>query len=224
MTKKTNSLNHIFELQKALNDRCGVKSEKIQKKEKKISKWVLNYTRAYSQEFAELQDSLPWRWWDKDHKYDPQNAKVEIIDLFHFAISLCQVTGMSSEKLTEILDTENSLESIFEKNQKTPNTTSPAHLNDVMDKFKDSALLVQFKLSEINDLVPWKWWAKYQKINIPELHTEIAEIFMYTVGLAHLFEMNGTDIYEGYLKKNKVNHNRQNSGYTEKDHEDSRHI
>jgi hypothetical protein len=31
-------------------------------------------------------------------------------------------------------------------------------------------------------------------------------------------------VYEAYVKKNKVNHNRQDSGYTEKDEADSRHI
>ena len=36
--------------------------------------------------------------------------------------------------------------------------------------------------------------------------------------------MDADDIHDAYLKKNKVNHERQNSGYTKKDEEDSRHI
>ena len=170
---------------------------------------------------SELQDSLPWKWWDTENKYDPQNAKVEIIYLFHFAISLCQVTGMSSKQLTTILESEHNFNSIFEKVNKS---RPPLCINDLIDKFKDSSLLIHFKISEINDLVPWKWWAKYQKIDISKLHKEISEIFLYTVQLAHLFEMDAEEIYIGYLKKNKVNHNRQNSGYTKKDHDDSRHI
>jgi dimeric dUTPase (all-alpha-NTP-PPase superfamily) len=36
--------------------------------------------------------------------------------------------------------------------------------------------------------------------------------------------MSADDVYEAYLKKNKVNHNRQDSGYSIKDEDDSRHI
>jgi dimeric dUTPase (all-alpha-NTP-PPase superfamily) len=36
--------------------------------------------------------------------------------------------------------------------------------------------------------------------------------------------MSADDVYEAYLKKNKVNHKRQDSGYSSKDEDDSRHI
>jgi dimeric dUTPase (all-alpha-NTP-PPase superfamily) len=50
-----------------------------------------------SQEIAELTDSVPWKWWAKYQKFDEQNARVEVVDLFHFLISLAQVLGMSPE-------------------------------------------------------------------------------------------------------------------------------
>ena len=49
------------------------------------------------QEIAELIDSVPWKWWAKYQEFDEQNAKVEIIDLFHFLISLAQVMGMTPD-------------------------------------------------------------------------------------------------------------------------------
>ena len=61
------------------------------------TKWVLNYCRAMAQEMAELTDSVPWKWWAKYQKFDQQNARVEVVDLFHFLISLAQVLGMSAE-------------------------------------------------------------------------------------------------------------------------------
>jgi len=61
------------------------------------SKWILNYCRAISQEVAELTDSVPWKWWAKYQKFDQQNARVEVVDLFHFLISLAQVLGMSAD-------------------------------------------------------------------------------------------------------------------------------
>ncbi|MEC8190971.1 MAG: dUTPase [Verrucomicrobiota bacterium] len=120
-------LDEIFEQQKALNSRIGVKTEDMSEGDK--AQWVLNYTRAMQQEIAELIDSVPWKWWAKYQEFDEQNAKVEVVDLFHFLISIAQVLGMSPE-----------------------------------------------------------------------------------------------DVYQAYVKKNKVNHNRQESGYTEKDEADSRHI
>jgi len=59
--------------------------------------WTLNYCRAMSQEIAELTDSVPWKWWAKYQEFDEQNARVEVVDLFHFLISLAQVLGMDAE-------------------------------------------------------------------------------------------------------------------------------
>lgn len=82
-------------MQKALNERIGVKTEGMSEDEK--TKWLLNYCRAMSQEIAELTDSVPWKWWAKYQKFDEQNARVEVVDLFHFLISLAQVLGLSAD-------------------------------------------------------------------------------------------------------------------------------
>ena len=120
-------LDELFDLQAALNKRIGVDTIAMSEAEK--TQWVLNYTRAMQQEIAELVDSVPWKWWAKYQAFDEQNAKVEVVDLFHFLISLAQVLGMTPE-----------------------------------------------------------------------------------------------DVHAAYTKKNKVNHQRQDSGYIEKDAADSRHI
>jgi dimeric dUTPase (all-alpha-NTP-PPase superfamily) len=117
----------IFRLQAILNKRIGVNLDDLAEEEK--AKWVLNYTRAMSQEMAELIDSVPWKWWAKYQKFDEQNARVEVIDLFHFLVSIAQTLGMTAD-----------------------------------------------------------------------------------------------DVFQAYVKKNEVNHQRQESGYTRKDEDDSRHI
>ncbi len=114
-------------MQETLNSRIGVQLRDIPEAEQ--TKWVLNYTRAMQQELAELVDSVPWKWWAKYQKFDPQNARVEVVDLFHFLISIAQALGMSAD-----------------------------------------------------------------------------------------------DVYAAYLKKNQVNHARQDTGYGEKDASDSKHI
>jgi dimeric dUTPase (all-alpha-NTP-PPase superfamily) len=88
-------LEQIFTMQAALNRRIGVDTASMDEKTK--AEWVLNYTRALQQETAELIDSVPWKWWAKYQKFDAQNARVEVVDLFHFLISIAQVLGMSAE-------------------------------------------------------------------------------------------------------------------------------
>ena len=42
--------------------------------------------------------------------------------------------------------------------------------------------------------------------------------------LAQVLGMSADDVYAAYVKKNAVNFQRQESGYKEKDHDDSKHI
>jgi len=90
-------LEEIFQMQDALNKRIGVNLPPPTDDEK--AKWILNYTRAMQQELAELTDSVPWKWWAKYQKFDQQNARVEVVDLFHFLVSLAQVLGMSADDI-----------------------------------------------------------------------------------------------------------------------------
>jgi dimeric dUTPase (all-alpha-NTP-PPase superfamily) len=93
--ERPDQLRELFRMQKALNERIGVRTEGMSDEDK--TKWLLNYCRAMSQEIAELTDSVPWKWWAKYQKFDQQNARVEVVDLFHFLISLAQVLGMSAD-------------------------------------------------------------------------------------------------------------------------------
>ena len=88
-------LEKIFEMQAGLNRRIGVDTRRMNRRQQQ--RWVLNYCRAMSQETAELTDSVPWKWWARYQKFDRQNARVEVVDLFHFLVSLAQTLGMSAD-------------------------------------------------------------------------------------------------------------------------------
>jgi len=94
---KLDQLQEMFRMQQALNERIGVKTATMSEAEK--IQWLLNYCRAMTQEIAELTDSVPWKWWAKYQKFDEQNARVEIVDLFHFLISAAQVLGLSADDI-----------------------------------------------------------------------------------------------------------------------------
>ena len=88
-------LKDMFQKQELLNQRIGVDCTTMTDEQRQ--QWVLNYCRAMTQEIAELTDSVPWKWWAKYQKFDEQNARVEVVDLFHFLISCAQVLGMSAD-------------------------------------------------------------------------------------------------------------------------------
>lgn len=90
-------LMQLFELQRQLNLRIGVDTDSLTDEQRQ--QWLLQYCRAASQEIAELTDCVPWKWWAKYQTFDAQNARVEIVDLLHFVISLAQVMGMSAEEV-----------------------------------------------------------------------------------------------------------------------------
>lgn len=107
MSNSTDMLQDLFDKQMALNQRIGVNPPEMNDEER--IQWVLNYTRAASQEMAELIDSVPWKWWAKYQTFDQQNARVEVVDLFHFLISLAQVLGMDAKDVHDLYNQKNKL-------------------------------------------------------------------------------------------------------------------
>jgi len=102
----TDKLTEMFRMQEELNKRIGV-ADFSGMSEEEQQHWILNYCRAMSQELAELTDSVPWKWWAKYQKFDKQNARVEVVDLFHFLISLAQILGLSAEDVHRLYTQKN---------------------------------------------------------------------------------------------------------------------
>jgi dimeric dUTPase (all-alpha-NTP-PPase superfamily) len=98
--ERIDKLQEIFDHQKALNRRIGIDTDALD--EKQQIEWLLNYGRALSQELAEMTDSVPWKWWAKYQKFDRHNVQVEIVDMFHFLVSLAQVAGLSAADVHEL--------------------------------------------------------------------------------------------------------------------------
>lgn len=99
-------LKEMFRLQEELNARIGVADFSTMPEKDQVH-WILNYCRAMTQELAELTDSVPWKWWAKYQTFDKQNARVEVVDLFHFLISLAQVLGLSADDVYRLYTEKN---------------------------------------------------------------------------------------------------------------------
>ena len=126
-------LSQMFSLQKELNQRIGVDTDSMNDDQQ--VEWILNYSRALSQELAELVDSVPWKWWAKYQTFDKQNARVEIVDLFHFLISLAQTVGLSADDVFELYTKKNKVnhnrqDSGYEKKDESDNLSMFAKSNE----------------------------------------------------------------------------------------------
>jgi dUTPase. len=89
-------LEEMFEMQRSLNARIlGPQADQLMQSHK--TEWLLKYSRALQQEVSELIDCVPWKWWAHYQKEDIEHAKVELIDIIHFVISLAQTLGMNAE-------------------------------------------------------------------------------------------------------------------------------
>ena len=102
----SDKLAEMFRLQEELNKRIGV-ADFGAMNDQEQTQWILKDCRAMSQELAELTDSVPWKWWAKYQTFDKQNARVEVVDLFHFLISIAQVLGMTAEDVHRLYTQKN---------------------------------------------------------------------------------------------------------------------
>ncbi len=80
------------------------------------------------------------------------------------------------------------------------------------------------EIAELTDCVPWKWWAKYQTYDKQNARVEIVDILHFLISAAQVVGLSAQDVYDAYTAKNKVNFQRQESGYTTKDENDCKHV
>jgi dimeric dUTPase (all-alpha-NTP-PPase superfamily) len=66
---------------------------------------------------------------------------------------------------------------------------------------------------ELQRLTSWKWWKKPTIFDSDAAKEELIDIWHFVVQASIELKMNPADILEEYTKKNKVNRDRQTSGY-----------
>ena len=104
-------LKELFEKQAQLNKRTGFDAKALRENfDNKIAgEWLNNYIAAMSNELEELRDCTFWKHWCKEAKQgrrfelnDLQNARVEVIDMLFFWISLAQCVGLDADDVYRI--------------------------------------------------------------------------------------------------------------------------
>lgn len=104
-------LRRLFEYQAELNKRIGFDPKELRRRfdPQKAGEWLNNYIIAASNELEELRDCTYWKHWCAEAKagqrfrvHDLQNARVEVIDLLFFWISMAQCVGLDADDVVEL--------------------------------------------------------------------------------------------------------------------------
>ena len=101
-------LRELFQWQAELNKRSGFDAEGLRANfdPQVAGQWINNYLAAMSSEVEELRDCTFWKHWCAEARqgrrfelHDLQNARVEVIDMLFFWISLAQCVGLDAEEV-----------------------------------------------------------------------------------------------------------------------------
>lgn len=91
-------LQRLFELQKSLDDDI-VEKRSLQDITPEV--WIQKETLAMISELSELLDEVNFKWWKNPKEINLNNVKEELIDIFHFFMSMCLKVGMNADEVYE---------------------------------------------------------------------------------------------------------------------------
>jgi dimeric dUTPase (all-alpha-NTP-PPase superfamily) len=186
-----NKLLSMLTLQQELNDSTnGVGWEKgLTKHGKKI-----NWRRCITMESAEMIDSFGWKHWKSiAQETDYANLQIEIVDVWHFVMSLVlEFTAVSGVE---------SIEELAKRISETPEYQK-LNTNVLLPFANDDLLMVKIENIMRLSLIPIS----------PEMIGAMVEEFF---ELAYMGALNLTQLYRLYVGKNILNQFRQDHGYKE---------
>lgn len=186
-----NKLLCMLELQQQLNDSTNGKGW-----ENGVTKHgkTINWRRCITMESAEMIDSFGWKHWKSiAQETDYANLQIEIVDVWHFVMSL--VLEFTHKNGAE------SIGELAERISKTPeyqkiNSDAPLPFGN------DDLLMIKIENVMRLSLIPIS----------PEMIGAMIEEFF---ELAYMGALNATQLYRLYVGKNILNQFRQDHGYKE---------
>lgn len=231
----------IFQMQHDLNKIIG--RDSIDASEQQRHDWVFEYLFAAHDESSELIECFNLKTFTLENK---DNAKIEIIDIIHFYVSLCHLLDVHASKLTD--ESEN----LYATNHKNYLTDQLDIMFDVRSKILEgyrnidlfdtdeirlfrAVLFLNQQISQCYKNVQWKWWSKNIKennklqfkelFNVDEFKSKLVYIFTTIVDISILLGITPEALLDIYSKKWQKNIDRQDNDYdvrfkTETDNEE----
>ncbi|MGG3958402.1 dUTPase [Bhargavaea massiliensis] len=95
--EEVEKLEKMFQMQQALDERI-IAERNI---DKTLDEWVVAITIAMESEIDEIRREVNWKWWKQEKEIDLERLQEEVIDLWHFLLSLSRMVGLTSETIFE---------------------------------------------------------------------------------------------------------------------------
>ena len=134
-------LQDMFRRQAELNKRIGYDTEALHDSFDPLQagQWLNDYINAAGNELEELRDCTFWKHWCSEAKqgrrfeiHDLQNARVEVIDLLFFWISMAQCLGLTAQDVHQLY-----LKKLDVNHQRQTNDYSMTHKTEADNKSID---------------------------------------------------------------------------------------
>lgn len=136
-----------------------------------------------------------------------QNNIIEMIDIWHFIMSMIQVSGTKFDQLIEYNEDyisrfhNEDLDAFFK--------------TDYLDSFKADAALLRANLYRVIALLPWKHWSDRSDFSYADVFKAINSCMWAWIGLARVMGIDGEKLHSVYIQKNQVNIDRQKGAYND---------
>lgn len=98
MSPINDKLSEMYDMQSKLDQRIII--------ERGIAKttddWVIGLTIAMESEIDEIRREVSWKWWKNPKPIDQEALQGEVIDIWHFLLSMSRVVGLSPDDIHRI--------------------------------------------------------------------------------------------------------------------------
>ncbi|MCX8003324.1 MAG: dUTPase [Anoxybacillus mongoliensis] len=95
--EEVEKLEKMFNMQQDLDERI-IEERNI---DKTLDEWVVAITIAMESEIDEIRREVNWKWWKQEKEIDLERLQEEVIDLWHFLLSLSRMVGLTPETIFE---------------------------------------------------------------------------------------------------------------------------
>lgn len=114
------------------------------------------------------------------------------------------------DRLAKLLETQRA----FQMRASRHKAAYDIHEPDVLiPEFKDMVMALQDELHEALGEIGWKPWATSRHFNTEAVQGELIDAFCFLMSLMLLAGMDANTIFNKYMLKMTINHNRQDNGY-----------
>lgn len=202
--KRKHNLRHMSAL---IEEMMTIQTEVNNKVDKDWKSKEREWYRAACVECAELLDSIGYKWWKHSPTIDYENSKTELVDIFHFILSICIENHISSGTVALLW-------SPFEKN--IVMSSNPYIEN--YDKYDKEETKVEIEDEKERTRLVLCRSIDHLMLAFLEYHyidrnlELVIDIFSECCTLC---DMTLEDLYLRYINKSVLNNFRQDNGYKE---------